>query len=85
MSREETLKLTKTAKALSSELGTPITPGFESLVFKASRGIEEVYQLTYFRKDGSRFPAASRKWVGELSTSLDRIEVGGTGGAAVAE
>ncbi|MDD5287411.1 MAG: PAS domain-containing protein, partial [Desulfuromonadaceae bacterium] len=27
------------AKALSVELGTPITPGFEALVFKASRGI----------------------------------------------
>src|SRR6187455_1672780 len=45
------------AKALSSELGTPITPGFEALVFKASRGIEDIYELTYFRKDGSRFPA----------------------------
>src|SRR6204780_4204284 len=45
------------AKALSAELGTPITPGFEALVFKASRGIEDIYELTYFRKDGSRFPA----------------------------
>jgi PAS domain S-box-containing protein len=45
------------AKALSTELGTPITPGFEALVFKASRGIEDIYELTYFRKDGSRFPA----------------------------
>ncbi|MBK5255771.1 MAG: PAS domain S-box protein [Vicinamibacteria bacterium] len=45
------------AKALSIELGTPITPGFEALVFKASRGIEDIYELTYFRKDGSRFPA----------------------------
>src|SRR5204863_103612 len=45
------------AKALSDELGTPITPGFEALVFKASRGIEDIYELTYFRKDGSRFPA----------------------------
>ena len=45
------------AKALSLELGTPITPGFEALVFKASRGIEDIYELTYFRKDGSRFPA----------------------------
>jgi PAS domain-containing protein len=27
------------AKALSVELKTPITPGFEALVFKASRGI----------------------------------------------
>src|SRR3954451_2897989 len=46
------------AKALSLELATPITPGFEALVFKASRGIEDIYELTYIRKDGSRFPAA---------------------------
>jgi PAS domain S-box-containing protein len=45
------------AAALSVELGTPITPGFEALVFKASRGIEDIYELTYIRKDGSRFPA----------------------------
>src|SRR5512141_314784 len=45
------------AKGLSAELGTPITPGFEALVFKASRGIEDIYELTYIRKDGSRFAA----------------------------
>ena len=45
------------AKALSIELETPIAPGFEALVFKASRGIEDIYELTYIRKDGSRFPA----------------------------
>jgi len=45
------------ARVLSSELGTPITPGFEALVFKASRGIEDIYELTYIRQDGSRFPA----------------------------
>ena len=45
------------ARALSVELATPITPGFEALVFKASRGIEDIYELTYIRKDGSRFPA----------------------------
>jgi PAS domain S-box-containing protein len=45
------------AKALSAELDTPIAPGFEALVFKASRGIEDIYELTYIRKDGSRFPA----------------------------
>src|SRR5438309_4716958 len=45
------------AKALSLELGTPITPGFEALVFKAARGIEDIYELTYIRKDGSRFGA----------------------------
>jgi hypothetical protein len=41
-------------QGLSAELGTPITPGFEALVFKASRGIEDIYELTYIRKDGSR-------------------------------
>jgi PAS domain S-box-containing protein len=45
------------AAALSLELGTTITPGFEALVFKASRGIEDIYELTYIRRDGSRFPA----------------------------
>ena len=45
------------AKALSVELETPITPGFDALVFKARRGIEDIYELTYIRKDGSRFPA----------------------------
>jgi signal transduction histidine kinase len=45
------------AAALSLEFGTQITPGFEALAFKASRGIEDIYELTYCRKDGSRFPA----------------------------
>ncbi|MGA9031357.1 MAG: ATP-binding protein [Sulfuricaulis sp.] len=45
------------AQALSLELATSITPGFEALAFKASRGIEDSYELTYIRKDGSRFPA----------------------------
>jgi len=50
-------ELVERAKALSAENGTPIAPGFEALVFKASRGIEDIYELTYIRKDGSRFPA----------------------------
>ena len=45
------------AATLSLELDTPILPGFEALVFKAKRGIEDIYELTYIRKDGSRFPA----------------------------
>lgn len=45
------------AEALSTELATTITPGFEALAFKASRGIEDTYELTYICKDGSRFPA----------------------------
>src|SRR5688572_28257380 len=46
------------ATALSREFGIPIAPGFEALVFKASRGTEDIYELTMVRKDGSRFPAA---------------------------
>ena len=45
------------AKALTDEFSKPIAPGFEALVFKASHGIEDIYELTYIRKDGSRFPA----------------------------
>src|SRR5476651_824439 len=45
------------AQGLSTELQTPIAPGFEALEFKASRSIEDIYELTYIRKDGSRLPA----------------------------
>ncbi|HKB55134.1 MAG TPA: ATP-binding protein [Ramlibacter sp.] len=45
------------AQTLSLELGTTIAPGFEALAFKASRDIEDIYELTYICKDGSRFPA----------------------------
>jgi PAS domain S-box-containing protein len=58
------------AKALSHELATHITPGFEALVFKASRGIEDIYELTYIRKDGSRFPAV-------VSVTALRDDLGG--------
>ncbi|HET7689117.1 MAG TPA: response regulator [Nocardioidaceae bacterium] len=50
-------ELVARAKSLSLEFDADITPGFEALVFKASRGIEDIYELTYVRKDGSRFPA----------------------------
>ncbi len=50
-------ELVARAAALSRELDTSIKPGFEALVFKASRGIEDIYELTYIRKDGSRLPA----------------------------
>src|SRR3954466_6387651 len=36
-------ELVARAATLSRELDTPITPGFEALVFKASRGIEDIY------------------------------------------
>src|SRR5947209_15994494 len=38
------------AATLSAELSTTITPGFQALVFKASRGIEDIYELTYIRQ-----------------------------------
>lgn len=50
-------ELVARAAALSLELDTPITAGFEALVIKASAGIEDIYELTFVRKDGSRFPA----------------------------
>jgi PAS domain S-box-containing protein len=53
----DSLELIARAKSLSLELKTPIKPGFEALVFKASRGIEDIYELTYIRKDRSRVPA----------------------------
>jgi signal transduction histidine kinase/CheY-like chemotaxis protein len=45
------------AEALTLELGIAIASGFEALAFKASREIEDIYELTYVCKDGSRFPA----------------------------
>jgi signal transduction histidine kinase len=53
----DTQELIARAAALSLEFGITITPGFEALVFKASRGIEDIYELNYCRKDGSRLPA----------------------------
>ncbi len=38
------------AKDLSVELSIPVALGVEALVFKASRGMEDIYELTYFRK-----------------------------------
>jgi PAS domain S-box-containing protein len=51
------VEATARAQCLSTELSTPITAGFEAMTFKASRNIEDIYELTYVRKDGSRFPA----------------------------
>jgi len=45
------------AEGLSRELRVRIAPGFEALAYKASRGIGDIYELTYICKDGSRFPA----------------------------
>ena len=45
------------AKRLSAEFATTISPGFGALTFRASRGLEDEYDLDYIHKDGSRFPA----------------------------
>jgi PAS domain S-box-containing protein len=50
-------ELIERARALSEELGTMISPGFETLVYKASHGIEDIYELTYICRDRSRIPA----------------------------
>jgi PAS domain S-box-containing protein len=50
-------EIIKRAETLSIEFGTPIAPGFEALVFKAAHGSEDIYELTYIRKDGSHFSA----------------------------
>ena len=44
------------AVVLSREFDAPIAPGFQALVFKAARGIEDNYEMTCIRKDGSRLP-----------------------------
>jgi PAS domain S-box-containing protein len=64
-------EVVKRAAELSAEFDTSITPGFEALVFKASRGIEDIYELTYIRKDGSRFPAIVS--VTSLRDAADKI------------
>lgn len=50
-------ELIERARALSLEFATTVVPGFEALVFKASRDIEDQYDLTCIRKDGSWLPA----------------------------
>lgn len=50
-------ELIERASVLSAELGTIIHPGFDALIYKAMRGIEDIYELTYIRADGSRLPA----------------------------
>ena len=45
------------AQSLTAELEAEIAPGFDALAFKASRGIEDIYELSYMRKDGTRLPA----------------------------
>ena len=51
------LQAVERARALSLEFATAVDPGFQALVFKASQGIDDQYELTWIRKDGSRLPA----------------------------
>ncbi len=45
------------AKSLAAESGEEIATGFEALAFNAARGIEDIFELSYIRKDGTRLPA----------------------------
>jgi PAS domain S-box-containing protein len=44
-------------KALGGEFATTIIPGFDTLAFKAARGIGGLLDLDYIHMDDSRFPA----------------------------
>ena len=50
-------ELSARASALSLEFAVAIAPAFDAMAFNAARGVEDSYELTYIRKDGSRFPA----------------------------
>tara|TARA_R110001583_G_scaffold3967_10_gene23960 strand:- start:26744 stop:28903 length:2160 start_codon:yes stop_codon:yes gene_type:complete len=45
------------AKALSVELNIPIATDFEALVYKANGSVEDISELTYIGKGGTRFPS----------------------------
>jgi len=49
--------LARRAEGLAREPGGATMSGFEALVFKASRGIEDIGELNFLRKDGSRLNA----------------------------
>ena len=59
------------ADALSAEFGSVIKPGFEALTFKAARDLDDTYDLTCIRKDGTRLPTS-------VSISLLRDDAGVT-------
>lgn len=44
------------AQLLRVDYQAEVAPGFETLVFNASRGVEDVFELTYLHHDGSAFP-----------------------------
>ncbi len=57
------------AEALNKDYGKSFKPGFEALTFKASRGIDDVHELTFICKDGKRLPVS-------VSVSVLRDESG---------
>ena len=44
------------AKALSVEFGTNVKTGIEALTLKAAQGVEDIYEMSCIRHDGSRIP-----------------------------
>ena len=50
-------ELTTRADTLSIQYGVTIAPGFESLAYKSSREIHDIYELTYIHKNGKHIPA----------------------------
>jgi PAS domain S-box-containing protein len=50
-------ELNARADILSQEFGVTISSGFEALVYKAALGIEDIYELTYLCKNGTRLLA----------------------------
>jgi signal transduction histidine kinase/ActR/RegA family two-component response regulator len=45
------------AATLSAEFGAPIAAGLAAMTYKAARGIEDIHELTWLRRDGGRLPA----------------------------
>lgn len=50
-------ELTARASELSAEFNTPVALGFDALIFKAMRNLEDIHELTYICRDGSRLQA----------------------------
>jgi signal transduction histidine kinase len=67
------------ATALSLEFATPIAPGFEALVFKASRGIEDIYvtdaseEMGQLIDDLLAFSRVGRAEIRNTSVQLDEL------------
>ena len=49
--------LAQRAADLTAELGIAIEPGFDAMVYKARRGIEDIFELDYRCQDGRILPA----------------------------